>query len=219
SLLLIGAKLLASVLASAHQPAAHKIIGNAIPVCQTPWSILEYEVTFGIITLLFALIYKILPDVRIRWRDVLVGAVVTALLFTIGKLLLGLYLGKTSVGSAYGVAGSLVLILVWIYYSAQIFLFGAEFTQAYANRLGKHITPSRQAQWEAEGESAAEDRAEVEEGSGREPQPARTTSHQTPESRKPAHGKFFAPRFPTQPGRQTLKELSNRISSWRSIHT
>jgi membrane protein len=217
SLIIIGILLVVSLLASAVLAAAQRSLGNAIPGGDILGRVVEFVVSFGILTLLFALIYKILPDVRIRWRDVLVGGAVTALLFTIGKLLLGLYLGRTSVGSAYGVAGSLVLILVWIYYSAQIFLFGAEFTQAYANRLGKRITPSRQAQWEAEGESAAEDRAEVEEGSGRKPQPTRPASRRHPELRKPAHAPTPAPPLPVQDGRQALKEIANRINSWHSI--
>ena len=85
-----------------------------------------------ITALLFALIYKYIPEVPVRWRDVRVGALVTAVLFSIGRALIGLYLGKASVGSAYGAAGSLVVLLVWVYYSSQIFFFGAEFTKVYA---------------------------------------------------------------------------------------
>jgi len=93
-------------------------------------------VSFGLVTLLFALIYKILPEADISWRDVWMGAIVTSVLFTLGKYLIGLYLGSSNVGSAYGAAGSLLVILVWIYYSAQIFLFGAEFTYVYARKFG-----------------------------------------------------------------------------------
>ena len=85
---------------------------------------------------LFAMIYKILPRVRIGWRDVAIGAAVTALLFTAGKFLIGLYLGKSGVTSGFGAAGSVVVLLVWVYYSAQIFLLGAEFTVLYAYRHG-----------------------------------------------------------------------------------
>src|SRR6185437_17177830 len=92
--------------------------------------------SFFVITFLFAAIYKLLPDVHLRWSDVAVGASVTSLLFTIGKQLIGLYLGKASFGSTYGAAGSLVIVLVWVYYSAQIFFFGAEFTQVYAREIG-----------------------------------------------------------------------------------
>jgi membrane protein len=93
-----------------------------------------------VITGLFAMIYKVLPDVSIEWRDVALGAVVTSVLFTAGKFLIGFYLGKSSFGSTYGAAGSLVVLLLWVYYSAQIFFFGAEFTQVFANRYGSQPT-------------------------------------------------------------------------------
>ena len=88
-------------------------------------------VSFTVITLLFALIYKVLPDVKLSWRDVWVGGLVTAGLFTIGRLVIGLDLGTASIGSTYGAAGSVIVILVWVYDSAQIILLGAEFTRAY----------------------------------------------------------------------------------------
>lgn len=94
--------------------------------------------TFLMVTLLFAMIFKLLPDTRVAWRDVWAGAMLTAALFTLGKALIGLYLGRSAIGSAYGAAGSLVVLLVWIYYSAQILFFGAELTQAYARRVGSH---------------------------------------------------------------------------------
>jgi membrane protein len=97
---------------------------------------------FGVITLLFATIYKILPDVEIGWSDVLFGAAITALLFTFGKFLIGLYIGRSSAASAYGAAGSLIVILLWIYYSAQIVFFGAEFTQVYTRYRGRLILPN-----------------------------------------------------------------------------
>ena len=97
-------------------------------------------VSWVIITALFAGIYKALPDVTIEWRDVLLGAAVTSLLFNLGKLGIGLYLGSSTVASAYGAAGSLVILLIWVYYSAQIFFLGAEFTQVFANRYGSQPT-------------------------------------------------------------------------------
>jgi membrane protein len=106
------------------------------------WQALNALVGLAIITLLFAMIYKYLPDARIAWRDVRVGAAVTALLFTLGKYLLGLYLSWSSTMSAYGAAGSLVLILIWVYYSAQVFLFGAAFTRVYAEHSGRGIRPA-----------------------------------------------------------------------------
>jgi membrane protein len=106
------------------------------------WMVLNNLVSLGVITLLFAVIFKYLPDVRIAWTDVWIGALVTAVLFTVGKYLLGLYLGLSGVSSAFGAAGSLVLILVWVYYSAQIFLFGAELTRVYAIHRGSRVEPT-----------------------------------------------------------------------------
>ncbi len=97
---------------------------------------LNFAVSFVAVTALFAMIYKILPRIRIAWRDVWIGAAVTALLFTVGKFLIGLYLGKSGVTSGFGAAGSVVVLLVWVYYSAQIFLLGAEFTCVYTYRYG-----------------------------------------------------------------------------------
>jgi membrane protein len=100
---------------------------------------------FAIVVLLFAMIFKFLPDVKIQWRDVWIGAVMTAILFGIGKWLLGLYLGSGAAGSAYGAASSLITLLLWVYYSSQILLFGAEFTQVYAARAGRELKPSEYA--------------------------------------------------------------------------
>jgi membrane protein len=99
----------------------------------------------AVIILLFALIFKFLPDVKIRWRDVWIGAAMTALFFVVGKWALGLYLGSGKAGSAYGAASSLITLLLWIYYSSQILLFGAEFTQVYANRAGRGVSPDKHA--------------------------------------------------------------------------
>jgi membrane protein len=107
--------------------------------------VLSFCISFVVIALLFAMIFKVLPDVKIAWGDVWIGAGATALLFTLGKFLIGLYLGKAGVGSAYGAAGSLVVFVVWVYYSAQILYFGAEFTKAYANHFGSHIRPAENA--------------------------------------------------------------------------
>jgi uncharacterized BrkB/YihY/UPF0761 family membrane protein len=99
--------------------------------------------SFVVITFMFAMIYKLLPDVTIAWRNVWTGATVTAVLFTIGKTLIGLYLGRSTVASVYGAAGSLIVILLWIYYSAQIVFFGAEFTKVYSRRFeGRPAGPS-----------------------------------------------------------------------------
>jgi len=102
-------------------------------------------VSLVVITLIFALIFKYVPDIKIDWRDVWVGALATALLFTLGKFAIGVYLGHSTVISTYGAAGSLVIILLWVYYSSQILLFGAEFTQVYASRYGSRVSATREA--------------------------------------------------------------------------
>jgi membrane protein len=100
---------------------------------------------FAVVVLLFAMIFKFLPDVKIQWRDVWIGAVMTAIFFGIGKWLLGLYLGSGAASSAYGAASSLITLLLWVYYSSQIVLFGAEFTQVYAARAGRAFEPAEYA--------------------------------------------------------------------------
>jgi len=138
-----GFLLLVSLVVSTALAGLTRVIGlTAIGVVG---QILSFCLSFAVVTLLFTLIYKVLPDVEIRWSDVWVGAVATALLFTVGKLLIGLYLGHASVGSAYGAAGSLVVFVVWVYYSALILFFGAEFTKVYANRFGSRIRPAANA--------------------------------------------------------------------------
>jgi membrane protein len=106
------------------------------------FNIINLSLTFIVISTLFAIIFKFLPDVIIKWRDVRVGAIVTALLFMLGRFLIGLYIEKVGPGTAYGAAGSIIVILVWVYYSAAILYFGAEFTQVYAEKYGSAIRPS-----------------------------------------------------------------------------
>jgi membrane protein len=106
------------------------------------WQALHALVSLAFVTLLFGLIYKVYPNAGIAWRDVWVGAFVSALLFTTGKVLLGVYLGRSSTTSTFGAASSLVVVLLWVYYSAQILLFGAEFTRAYAGRRGPPVIPA-----------------------------------------------------------------------------
>ena len=103
---------------------------------------MNFALSLGILTLLFALMYKYVPDVEISWGDVWFGAAITSLLFTIGKFALGLYLGNSGFASTYGAAGSVIILLAWVYYFAQILFFGAEFTQVYARRYGSRIVPS-----------------------------------------------------------------------------
>jgi membrane protein len=110
------------------------------------WQAADFVGSLIIYVLLFALIYKVLPDVKTSWKDIWVGAVVTAVLFAVGKFLLGFYLGRSGVGSPYGAAGSLIVLLLWIYYSALIFFLGAEFTQAYARVYGRKLEPTEEAE-------------------------------------------------------------------------
>lgn len=137
----IGFMLLVSLVISAGISALGNWIGGLFPFHELILQIINLVVSTGIITVLFALIFKFLPDAEIAWRDVWLGAFVTAVLFSIGKTLIGLYLGSSAVASAFGAAGSLVLLLLWAYYSGQILLFGAEFTQVYANVMGSRVVP------------------------------------------------------------------------------
>jgi membrane protein len=135
----IGFLLLVSLVVSAGLSAANDLFARLLPGADFIAQLLNFVISFGVVTLLFAMIYKVLPDTEVKWGDVWMGAAVTALLFTIGKFLIGLYLGNSSVASGYGAAGSFVVLLLWIYYSAQILLFGAEFTQVYAKRRGSRV--------------------------------------------------------------------------------
>jgi membrane protein len=141
----IGFLLLVSLVISAGVAAMQNWATGLMPGAEVLVRILTFVVSFALVTLLFAMIYKVLPDVKIAWRDVWIGAAVTSLLFTIGKFLIGLYLGRSSVASGYGAAGSVIIILLWIYYSSQILFFGAEFTQVYASHRGSRIEPDEHA--------------------------------------------------------------------------
>jgi membrane protein len=143
----VGFLLLVSLVVSAALAALNKYFGGLIPGGGSFWQVVNLLVSFGVITLMFALIFKVLPDVEMHWSDVWVGAALTAALFTAGKALLGMYLGRSTIATAYGAAGSVIIILLWVYYSAQILFFGAEFTQVYACRIGKRMRPARHARW------------------------------------------------------------------------
>lgn len=137
--------LLVSLVLSALLSAAGRSFASALPGGELLWQAANFVFSFAMITALFALIFKYVPDVEIRWSDVWVGAAMTALLFTIGKSLLGVYLGKASFDSSYGAAGSLVVLVVWVYYSAQILFLGAEFTQVQARHRGRPLKPTGKA--------------------------------------------------------------------------
>jgi len=132
----VGFLLIASLVVSAALSAFGKWWAPLFGGWQVLLQIANFVVSFALITAIFALIYKIMPRVRVAWHDVWIGSAVTALLFTIGKFLIGLYIAKSSVASGFGAAGSLVVVLLWVYYSAQIFLLGAEFTWVYAHTYG-----------------------------------------------------------------------------------
>jgi len=139
----IGVLLLLSMAMTTAISAFYGVIETVIPIPSFLIQLFNLVLGLGVSTLLFALIFKLLPDVKIRWRDVWIGAFGTALLFTVGEYLLSLYLGRKSTASAYGAAGSAVVILMWIYYSSLILFFGAEVTQAYAEESGSPILPGK----------------------------------------------------------------------------
>jgi len=141
----VGFLLLVSLVLSAGLSALVNFLGSLLPAIGALLQLANFVLSFAVTTLLFGLIYKVLPDVKIAWSDVWSGAIVTSLLFSIGRFALGLYLGNSSFGSTYGAAGSVVIILVWVYYAAQILFFGAEFTQVYARRYGSRIVPAKNA--------------------------------------------------------------------------
>jgi membrane protein len=142
----VGFLLLVSLVISAVLTAVSGIVGGFLPIDAATAYTLDLVVSFSFITLLFAVIYKFVPDVRIAWRDVWIGAATASLLFSAGKFLIGFYLGHSTVTSIYGAAGSLVTLLLWVYYSSLMFFFGAELTQVYATRYGSKVTSAENAQ-------------------------------------------------------------------------
>ncbi len=151
-ILVIGFLLLSAMVISAALSVASEFIDSAMSIPAETWKILDLSTSFVVVTVLFAMIFKILPDAHIRWRDVWFGAAFTALLFAFGKFGLGMYLGRAGATSTYSAAGSFVLILLWIYYSSLILLLGAEFTQVRARLTGRRIRPKSYAQFMTEQE-------------------------------------------------------------------
>jgi membrane protein len=137
--LVLGFLLLVSLVLNAGLSALGGALEGVLQGSAALLWVLNTSLSLGVTSVFFATIFKVLPDVEIAWRDVAVGAVATAILFAVGKFLLGLYLGRSGVASTYGAAGALVLILLWIYYSTQILFLGAEFTEVYARRYGSRI--------------------------------------------------------------------------------
>lgn len=139
----VGFLLMVSLLLSAALHGFARFLNEQWPGSASMIQALNVAVSYGVFTALFAMMYKVLPDIRMRWRDVWFGAAITAALFALGKYLIGLYLGRSSLGSTYGAAGSLVIVLVWVYYSSQVLLFGAEVTKVLTNRLqGRRPPPA-----------------------------------------------------------------------------
>jgi membrane protein len=132
----LGFLLIVSLVISAGLTAFGRYLDTALPIGKLILPILNFVVSFVLLGLLFGAIYKILPDRSLQWKDVVIGAVATSILFNIGKSLIGWYIGSSAIASSYGAAGGLIVLLLWVYYSVQIFLLGAEFTKIYANRHG-----------------------------------------------------------------------------------
>jgi membrane protein len=137
-ILLIAAVLMLSLIVNAGLTALGPIIAEQVPGGSLLWQLVTYAGTLALFTLTFAMTFKALPDLDISWKDVWLGAFITAILFMLGQIAIAFYIGLTNVGSAFGAASSLVILLVWIFYSAQIFLLGAEIAQVYANNYGSH---------------------------------------------------------------------------------
>ena len=137
----IGFLLLVSLTVSAALAALNTWLSSLSPTNTTLWTIVNALVSMAVTTGLFAILFRFVPDVRLRWRDVTTGAVVTAVLFSIGQQVIGWYLGQSTVASSYGAAGSVMVLLLWVYYSCQIVLFGAEFTRVWAARHGTKVKP------------------------------------------------------------------------------
>jgi membrane protein len=143
----VGLLLLVALGVGAVLAAVQSRFGNLLPIQPALLNAPSLFVSFALMVVLFAAIYKILPDVLMSWKDVWVGATITAVFMAAGRFLITLYLARSSMRSVYGAAGSLVIILLWVYYSAHIFLLGAEFTKVYAQRHGSNILPARGAVW------------------------------------------------------------------------
>jgi membrane protein len=166
----LGFLLLVSLVMSAALEGVVHFLGGFVARWVVLGYLINYGVSIGVITLFFALMFKALPDAKVAWKDVWIGALLTSVLFHVGKYLIALYIGRASVASTFGAAGSLAVLLVWIYYSSQIVLLGAEFTRAYANSVGTRVVPDENA---VEAPHAAPERLAAEKAAklGQQPQP------------------------------------------------
>ncbi|CAA9233728.1 MAG: Inner membrane protein YihY, formerly thought to be RNase BN [uncultured Chloroflexia bacterium] len=215
----VGFLLMISLVVSAGMSAFGEVLGGFLPGPEILLQAINLVVSLAVITVLFALIFKVLPDAEIAWGDVWIGAFVTALLFTIGKFALGLYLGKSDVASSYGAAGSLIIILLWIYYSSQILFLGAEFTQVYANTYGSRVVPAEDAVPVTEEaraqqgmpsketvESAASGLAPAASGSAPAPSASAPTTTRSPQRAAAAPIATVGPAVPVTPAATTSPE-------------
>jgi membrane protein len=151
-----GFLLMVSLVVSAALSALSGVLSDLIPGAEIIGQIINFLVAFFVIMLMFALLFKFLPDVKIAWSDVWIGAAVTSLLFLLGQFALAFYIASGTVGTAFGAASALVIILVWIYYSSQILFLGAEFTQVYTNKYGSRVRPAANAEFITEEQRAQE---------------------------------------------------------------
>jgi len=140
-----GFLLIVSLAVTALLAALGDYLAHRLPGGEALWQVVNVFISLGVVGVLFAMLFRFIPDGHVVWKDALVGGLVTSVLFTLGQLAIGFYLGRSNVGSSYGAAGSLVVMLVWIYYSSMIFLYGAEFTKTYAMRMGERVRPDEDA--------------------------------------------------------------------------
>jgi membrane protein len=183
----IGFLLLVSLVLTAAIAAIGKMIGSWMPGMEALSQILNFVASFGIIMLLFAFMFKFMPDAHIPWKTVWIGSALTSFLFAIGKFALGMYIGKSSASNAFGAAGSIVVLLLWVYYSAQIMFFGAELTQAYAKLNGVKIIPKEHARLD-------------EENTNKDESPTRgKSSSQSPSPSPAATPERIRPAYPARP--------------------
>jgi len=175
-----GFLLLVSLVISAALSVVGEFLNSLTPGLQIIGQVLSFTVSLLVIAVIFMLLFRFLPDVKITWKDVWIGGLVTAILFIVGQIGLSIYLGSGAVGKSFGAAGSLVVVLVWIYYSTQILFLGAEFTQVYTNRYGSRVRPEKTAEFVTEQDRAQEGIPSKDGGSEDGKQRGRTTSRPRP---------------------------------------
>lgn len=183
--LVIGFLLLTALVVTAGLTAVSKHFQGMFGGMDVLWHVLSFVVSFGVITLLFAFMFKFLPDVRMGWRYVWIGAAFTSLLFALGKMGIAWYLGRATTASAFGAAGSLVVLLMWVYYSSQILFFGAELTQVYTRMVGAKVVPSKHAEWLEEHELRKESGGPAQKEAGKVPTKVRAREEIVPPRPQP----------------------------------